>query len=829
MNSYVDVILPLALPQVLTYRLPASLQARVGVGSRVVVPLGKRKFYSAIVSRIHSEEPQGEYEIKDVSDLVDEKPLIGTEQIDFWKWIASYYMCTLGEVMKAALPAGLKLESEMRLLREEDFDGADDLPPREAYVLSLLSATEPKTLASLQKEASGAGVLPAVKRLIGCGALRVEEHMARQYRPRTETHVRLCEDYFDAQKLNTLLDSLKRSPKQENMLLLYAELAELDAAFTLQNYKLLAEVSKKKLLHTAGGGESALTALRQKGILETYAYETGRLKTAKAVEGLPERELTEAQHQAIDRIKENLKDKTCCLLHGVTSSGKTEIYIQLIKEQLRAGKQVLYLLPEIALTTQIMQRLGRVFGEQMGVYHSKFPDNERVEIYQRMASPDKAFGLLLGVRSALFLPYHKLGLIIIDEEHETSFKQQEPAPRYNARDAAIVLAKMAGAKVVLGTATPSLETYHNALTGKYGFAELSTRYGNMQLPEIIVEDIGELRRKKLMPTPFAPRLIEEIRLALSRGEQAILFQNRRGYSPQLSCSNCGWTPRCSRCDVALTFHQKENKLVCHYCGATYALPTQCPECGEHQLRDLGFGTEKIEAAVKAVFPSAKTARLDLDTTRQRSSYESILSDFAAGKTNILIGTQMVTKGLDFGGVSVVGILSADQLLSAPDFRAYERGFQLMSQVAGRAGRKKRRGKVILQTRQPDLEVVEQVCRHDFKGFYEDTIAEREAFMYPPFTRIIEIYLKHREEKTVTAAAQRLASMLQPHFTKEELLGPDKPVVAWVQLQHIRKFLLKIVPSMPPMGLRHTLNAARDILIGQPDMKGLTITFNVDPL
>lgn len=829
MNTYVDVILPLALPGALTYLLPEALETRVGVGSRIVVPLGRRKFYSAIVSRIHNEEPQGGYTIKPVADIVDGTPLVSTAQLDFWKWISSYYMCTQGEVMKAALPAGLKLESEMRLLREEDFDGAEDLPPREAYILSLLSPSDAKSLDALQKEASGAGVLPAVRRLIACGAVRVEEHMARQYRPRTETHVRLAEPFFSPQRLNDLLDSMKQAPKQEALILRYAELAGLEAAFTLQNYKLLAEVPKKKLLQEAGGGESALAALRQKGVLETYAYETGRLKTAKAADGLPARELSKAQQRALEEIKACLKEKTCCLLHGVTSSGKTEVYIRLIEEQLRKGRQVLYLLPEIALTTQIMQRLGRIFGEQMGVYHSKFPDNERVELYQRMASPDKAFGLLLGVRSALFLPFQRLGLIIIDEEHEPSFKQQEPAPRYNARDAAIVMASKLGAKVVMGTATPSLETYHNALTGKYGLVELATRYGDVQMPEIIVEDIGELRRKKLMPTPFSPLLINEIRAALSRGEQAILFQNRRGYSPQLSCNVCGWTPRCTRCDVSLTFHQKENKLVCHYCGATYNVPTQCPSCGERHLRDMGFGTEKIEAAVKAVFPNARTARMDLDTTRQRSSYENILGDFAAGKTDILIGTQMVTKGLDFERVSIVGILSADQLLSAPDFRAFERGFQMMSQVAGRAGRKARRGKVILQTRQPDLDIVGQVCRHDYKGLYADTIAEREAFLYPPFSRIIEIYLRHREESTVATAAQRMAALLQPHFSERQLLGPDRPAVARVQLLYIRKLLLKLPPNISPTGVRHTLTTARDIVMNEPDMKGLSISFNVDPL
>ncbi|MBR1732334.1 MAG: primosomal protein N', partial [Alloprevotella sp.] len=523
------------------------------------------------------------------------------------------------------------------------------------------------------------------------------------------------------------------------------------------------------------------------------------------------------------------EDKDCCLLHGVTASGKTEVYTRLIREVLAQGKQVLYLLPEIALTAQIMQRLSRVFGGQMGIYHSKFPDAERVELYRKQACGDAPYGLVLGARSALFLPFRDLGLIIVDEEHEPGYKQHEPAPRYNARDAALVLARLWGAKVLLGTATPSMESYHNALAGRYGLVTMATRYGGVELPEIVVEDVAELQRKKLMPTPFSPRLTEEVRAALQGGGQVILFQNRRGYSPVLECRSCGWTPRCTRCDVPLTFHQREGRVVCHYCGASHPVPARCPECEGTELRDVGYGTEKIEAAVRAVFPEARTARLDLDTTRSRTGYDAILGDFAAGRTDILIGTQMVTKGLDFDRVQVVGILNADQHLNQPDFRAYERAYQMMSQVAGRAGRRGRRGIVILQTRQPDLPVVESIVRSDYGAFYAEQAAEREAFLYPPYARVIYIYVKHRDERTCAAAADALADLLRPHFAQECLLGPERPAVGRVQLQYIRKILLKVTPELPPSGVRRTLRACRAAVLADTRWRAVNVYFDIDPL
>ena len=827
MNTYVDILLPLALPGAFTYRLPHDLVGKVGVGFRVVVPLGKRKYYTGIVVRVHQNPPAEGVEIKEVTDVVDERSLILPRQLDFWRWLCQYYMCTPGEVMKAAMPSGLKLESETTVSLNADF--VPDVPfgPREEQLLELLSPNEGKKIDELSKAMGMVNLLPVVKRLVDGGAVKIEEKLGRAFKPRTEAHVRLLENYRSEVALHLLLDTLHRTPKQQETVMAYLDISGFAAALSLNNFSLLREVSKKELVDRVGS-DSALTALRRKGILEVYDYEVGRLRMQKALPQFQERPLSEAQQAASNAILESFREKEVCLLHGVTSSGKTEIYIQLIERELEAGRQVLYLLPEIALTTQITTRLGRVFGDKMGVYHSKFPDAERVELWQRQMT-DKAFPLILGVRSSLFLPFQKLGLIIVDEEHETSYKQQDPAPRYNARDAAIVLARQYGAKVLLGTATPSLETYYNAKRlGKYGYVPLTTRFGDVLLPEIIVEDVKELRRKKLMKTPFSPRLIEEVHKALGEGGQVILFHNRRGYSPVLECRTCGWTPHCACCDVSLTFHQKINKLVCHYCGATYDLPKQCPNCEDTELCDIGYGTEKIEAAVQACFPEARTARMDLDTTRSRTAYEKIISDFQQGETNLLIGTQMVTKGLDFDRVRVVGILNADQMLSQPDFRAYERAYQMMSQVAGRAGRRGKRGLVILQTRQPNLPVVDQVVAGNYEAMFNSQWVERDAFHYPPSVRIINIYLKHRDQRLCEAAAMAYAQMLRPHFG-ENLLGPDRPAVGRIQLLYIRKLMLKLGPELPPNGVRRTLLAARTALLNVSAYRAVNVFFDVDPM
>lgn len=825
---YVSVILPLSLPGLFTYAVPERLVQRVQVGVRVIVPFGVRHSYTGIVAEISSEPPSGDFELKEVAEVADEQPSLLPGQLKFWQWMAYYYMCTVGEVMKAALPAGMKIESETRIVRNRDFDaGTTALSGRELELYESLHDEKPQSVAALERELRSSGLLPVVRRLMERGAVVVQEALTGGFKPRTELHVRLAGQASSEPQVHEWLDTLRRAPAQLQLFEQYLQLSEAATALTLHNMKLLAEVSKAELLRHARVSPGVLSELCKKGVLEVYPYEVGRLKSCAVAENLGSRPLNEEQERAMSEIRTALAEKDVCLLHGVTSSGKTEVYIRLIEEQLAAGKQVLYLLPEIALTTQITTRLGRVFGAKMGVYHSKFPDAERVEIWRKQLS-SQPFPLILGVRSSLFLPFRELGLVIVDEEHETSYKQQDPAPRYHARDAAIVLAKLCGAKVLLGTATPALETYHNALSGKYGLVRMDKRYGDVSLPEVVVENVRELRRKKLMKTPFSPRLTEEVRAAFDHHEQAIFFQNRRGYAPVVECHTCGWVPRCTQCDVSLTYHRNFRKLVCHYCGATYDLPAQCPNCAGTELRDVGCGTEKIEAAAQAVFPSARTARLDLDTTRSRTAYEKIINDFQKGSTDLLIGTQMVTKGLDFDRVRVVGILNADQMLNVADFRAYERAYQMMSQVAGRAGRRGKRGLVVLQTRQPELSIVRQVVEADYQAMYREQMAEREAFRYPPYSRLIYLMLKHKNEPTVEAAAHRVAELLAPHFGTA-LLGPDRPSVGRVQSMHIRKLVLKVSPELPPQGVRRTLTATREVLAATPGFGSVVFYFDVDPL
>lgn len=828
-----DVLLPLALHGCLTYELPPSLADRVRVGSRVVVPLGKRKLYTAIVVRLPGTPPAEGVKLKSVLDVVDEAPLLLPDQLRLWHWMADYYLCTEGEVMKAALPSGLKLESETAVLRVADFESDEPLPTRENHVLNLLSTEKAYSIDLLLKRAGGAtGTLAALRRLIECGAVTVEENLARTYRPRTATFLRLAPKHQNETALHFLFDSLRRAPRR----------LEVVQALLDDEGRPLERLARAALLKAHPGCETAILALRKAGVVEAEEVEVGRLAgagtsavaDASTAEGASSAvntaasPLSEAQQTAYDSIVQSFKEKPVCLLHGVTSSGKTEIYIRLIEEALARGEQVLYLVPEIALTTQLTDRLARVFGDRMGVYHSKFPDAERVELWQRQLT-DRAFPLILGVRSSLFLPFRRLGLVIVDEEHETSYKQQDPAPRYNARDVAIVLAHNCGAHVLLGTATPAVETFYNATVAqKYAYVPLTTRFGGVRLPHIEVENVKELRRKKLMKTPFSPRLIEETRRVLAEGGQAIFFHNRRGYAPVLECHTCGWTPHCRACDVPLTYHRSVGRLVCHYCGATYDVPPRCPNCEETNLRDVGCGTEKIEEAVASVFPEARVARMDLDTTRSRSAYERIIADFQAGKTNLLIGTQMVTKGLDFDGVRVVGILNADQLLNRPDFRAHERAFSMMTQVAGRAGRRDEQGLVILQTRQPELPVVEEVVRSDYAALFRNEIEERELFRFPPFFRLIYINLRHRDEAVCQAAAHAMADLLRPHFG-DDLLGPDRPSVGRVQYFHLRRLLLKVRPDLPTAGVRRTLRAAREALLATTRFSSLSVNFDVDPL
>lgn len=825
---FADILLPLAIPGAYTYRLPAKLQEAVSVGSRVVVPLGKKKRYTGIVVRLYDHAPQTTVEqLKEVEEVVDAKPLLLPQQLELWRWIAQYYMCYPGEVMKAALPSGLKLESETLFALAEGVELADETWNRTERAVLQVLAQRPCKLEEVRKQVLEQGVVSAMKRLVEGGQIEVEERVSQAFKTKTEVQLDLDEKYRDEQQLNLAFEQLKRAPRQLAALTTFLDCAGASTAFTLQNPALLRAVPRAELLEQLGeGGAAALTALVKRGLLMQRSIEVGRLKEHRAIEGWLERPLSEAQQQAHDAILQAWEEQAVVLLHGVTSSGKTEVYAKLIARTLSEGKQVLFLLPEIALTTQITDRLGKYFGEKLGVYHSKFPDAERIETWHRQLSA-QPYPLILGVRSSLFLPYQNLGLIIVDEEHEASYKQQDPAPRYHARDLAILMARQQGAKVLLGTATPSIETYTHALSGKYGLVELTQRFGDVPLPEIVVEDLAELHRKRLMPTPFSPRLKSETERTLSEGGQAIFFLNRRGYSPVLLCNSCGWTPRCQRCDVSLSLHQKQGKLVCHYCGTAYDVPTHCPQCNQADMKDVGAGTEKIEAAVESCFPMARVGRMDLDTTRSRSAYERIIRDFQNRHTNLLVGTQMVTKGLDFGGVSLVGILNADQMLNLCDFRAHERAYQMMTQVAGRAGRRGVQGRVVLQTRQPKLPIVEHIVRGDYEAMYRAVMAERRAFGFPPELRLISIVFKHRDERTVQVAARSFAELLRPHFG-EQLLGPERPYVGFVQMLHIRRLLLKVSPQFSTSSVRATLLAARASVQASQSLKGVTIYFDVDP-
>ena len=761
-----------------------------------MVPFGRKKFYTAIVCNVHYYAP-AEYEVKEISAVLDATPVLLPVQFKFWEWLADYYLCTQGDVYKAALPSGLKLESETIVEYNPDFESEVRLSEREQLILDLLSVDPEQCVTKLEKESGIKNILTVIKSLLDKEAIFVKEELRRTYKPKTEARVRLTGE-ADERRLYILFDILSRAPKQLALLMKYVELSGVMGKGTVK------EVAKKELLQRASVSPSILNGLVEKKIFEIYYHEIGRLNGCGG-ETFSLNPLNEHQQRAYGEITEVFLEKSVCLLHGVTSSGKTEVYIHLIDEVIRQGKQVLYLLPEIALTTQITERLRRVFGTRLGIYHSKFPDAERVEIWQKQLG-DKGYDIILGVRSSVFLPFRNLGLVIVDEEHENTYKQQDPAPRYHARNVAIVLAAMYGAKVLLGTATPSVETWYNATNGKYGLVELKERYQEIRLPEILPVDIKELHRKKRMIGQFSPLLIQYIREALDQKEQVILFQNRRGFAPMIECRTCGWVPKCKNCDVSLTYHKGINQLTCHYCGYTYQLPRSCPACDGVELVNRGFGTEKIEDDIKIAFPEASVARMDLDTTRTRSAYEKIIADFEQGKTDILIGTQMVSKGLDFDHVSVVGILNADTMLNYPDFRSYERAFQLMAQVAGRAGRKNKQGRVILQTKS----------------------IERQMFHYPPYYRLVYVYLKNRNEILLEQMADVMAGKLRTVFGAR-VLGPDKPPVGRIQTLFIKKIIVKIEYNASMGRARELLLQVQREMIEDERFKSLIVYYDVDPM
>lgn len=731
--------------------------AQVRMGVRVLVPLGRSKTYTAMAVRLHSEKP--EFETRPIIQVIDAEPVLIEQQLRLWQWISTYYMSPIGDVFKAALPAGLKAEEN--------------------------------------------------------------------YRPKTVRCVTLPANLRSEQSLHMALTILKRALKQHQTFSTYLELShwsEIDGETPPAH---IAEIACDELQNAANASDAVLRQLIQRNFLELYHREVGRLNTSG--EYHPERiqPLSPAQQAAEDSIQKQFNEKNVVLLHGVTSSGKTEIYIHLIKKAIDEGKQVLYLLPEIALTVQMTRRLQNVFGSRLGIYHSKYSDAERVEIWKKQLS-NEPYDVILGARSAVFLPFTRLGFVIVDEEHETSFKQQDPAPRYHARSTAIMLARMyEGAKVLLGTATPSMESYHNACTGKYGYVQLTTRYKDVAMPEIRVVDTKDLYHRKMMRGAFSPDLLEAMRTALRNKKQVLLFQNRRGFAPMVECKVCGWVPKCKNCDVSLTYHRSMNLLTCHYCGYTYPVPKQCPNCESTELLGRGYGTEKIEDRVRELFPEARIARMDLDTTRSAGAYGRIIDDFSCGRTDILIGTQMITKGLDFSGVTVVGILNADTMLNYPDFRAYEQAFQMLSQVSGRAGRRDERGLVILQTKSADLPVIQQVVAGDFQTFARDLLEERSMFRYPPFYHLVYVYLRHRNEQLVDSAAIEMASRLRQAFA-DRVLGPDKPAVARVKTESIRKIVIKLEQGINLPLARQCMAEARTQLLQDKRYAAMTVFFDVDP-
>lgn len=803
---YADVILPLSLAGNYTYAVPQDLQGRIGVGYRVIVPFGQKKIYTAIVMQLH-ETPPRDCQVKDVLDVLDDRAILLPQQLKFWQWLSNYYICTLGDVFRAALPSGLKLESETKVVLNTELESDSAFSPREQRVWDSLVQNQEQTISQLQKSVGVKNIMPAIHALLAKQALFLKEEVRRAYKPRIEIRVRLGQENDLLHRngwekvLNEKIESLVRAKKQQELLMMYLKLAQFDSYTETAK---IHPVSRQDLIKYSGASFTTLKGLLDKGILELYTYETGRLHSSWSEE-IRLKDLSPLQNQAYRRVLNAFSQKDICLLHGVTSSGKTEVYTHLISEVLKARKQVLYLVPEIALTTQLTERLSNVFGSRVGVYHSKYPDSTRVEIWQKQLS-DKPYDIILGVRSSVFLPFQRLGLVIIDEEHETSYKQQDPAPRYHARNAALVLATQLGAKTLLGTATPSLESYYYANQGKYAYVPLTERYQGLELPDIQVVDIREQQKKKYMNGPFSAPLLAAIRRSLENKEQVILFQNRRGFAPMVECKVCGWVPKCVHCDVSLSYHRRLNILTCHYCGYTCQLPHQCPACESKDVMSRGYGTERIEDLIHDIFPEAKLCRMDLDTTRTRVAYEKIISDFQKGETDILIGTQMVTKGLDFENVSVVGILDADTMISYPDFRSYERAFQMMAQVAGRSGRHGHRGLVILQTRNIHLPIIQQVVDNDYIGMYDYQIEERKSFRYPPFYRMISIYLKHRKEDIVEKMAHWMAAQLNTILGQDRVLGPDKPVVSRLQNLYIRKLVIKVEITAPMLDVRKSLCA-----------------------
>ena len=815
---FADVILPVPVHKEFTYRVPYEMNDYIQGGVRVVVPFGKSKYYTAVVTKVHEHVP-ADYSAKYLEYILDESPIITGTQYAFWKWIAKYYMAPIGDVLNAALPANFKLASETKILLHPDYEKGISLTEKEELVLETLEIREELTLKELSEILAVKNVHPLIKQLIDKGAVVTREELNQKYTPKKESFV-CINPVFSEEELGEVLSSLEANKSKAS---------QLDGLLLIMKLRidLKQHYIPKKVILEAGMSASTLNTLERNGYVLIEKLEVSRLKS-EDTEDKEIKQLSEAQETAFRQIQESFEKQFVTLLFGVTGSGKTEIYMKLIKEQLDLGKQVLFLLPEIALTTQLIQRLSVYFGDYIGVYHSKFNQNERVEIWNNvLADNPSKFRLIVGARSSVFLPFKNLGLIIVDEEHESSFKQYDPSPRYNARDASLVLAKLHNAKVLLGSATPAMETYYNAANGKYGLVELTTRYGGVRLPEIQCADMRKARIQKSMQSDFSTFLVDQMKETLKNGKQIILFQNRRGYTPLWMCEICHWTPKCTNCDVSLTYHKHTNSLKCHYCSYVQAPVGTCSACGSTRIKMLGFGTEKIEDDIAIILPEATVQRLDLDTTRNKNAYENILNDFGEGKINVLIGTQMVSKGLDFKNVALVGILDADLMLNRSDFRAFERSFQLMSQVAGRAGRDSERGKVVIQTGDVDHWVIQKVHQHDYVGFYQSEIIERKNFFYPPFFKLINITLKHKDEHLVSSAAQSMANLLREVF-KERVLGPEFPAVKRIQNQFLKQIKLKIERDAPDSKIKDKITELIDSFYSKAEFKSIRVVIDVDP-
>lgn len=817
---YAEIILPLPLNATFTYRIPESMINNLKIGHRVIVQFGKKKFYTGIVSAITPIAPEG-YEVKDISTILDEYPIIKHPQLKFWQWISDYYLCAIGDVYKAAVPIGLKIESETFIETNNEIEICElsQLNDRDIIVYQLLDHEGKLSLADIEKKTGFKNCIDIINRLLSYNAVIISEKLIERYRSKKETYVRIALPHNNNEEIHNAFNAVKGAKKQETVLL---ALLEMSGFYRKEQH----EITRAQLIERTGTTSTIISALAKKGIIEVYKKEINRFKFNGIVtHQLPT--LSEAQNKALNEIHNSFNDYNITLLHGVTSSGKTEIYIHLISHILQRGDQVLFLVPEIALTTQLTRRLQKVFGDRVLIYHSRFTDNERVDIWKKLLTENEPC-VIIGARSSLFLPFSRLGIVIVDEEHETSYKQYDPSPRYNARDIAMVLASMHGAKTLLGSATPSIETYHKATTGKFGLVELLTRYDDVTLPEMEIIDMTTSRKRYLTNGSFAQHTIAASRHALINGKQIILFHNRRGFAPLARCKQCAWIPKCQNCDVSLTYHRFQNQLVCHYCGASYQLPNICPSCKEPGVEILGYGTERIEDEITNIFPDYKILRMDLDTTRNKDSYENIIDDFSNHKADILVGTQMVTKGLDFGDVNLVAVLNADAIINFPDFRSSERAFNMLEQVSGRAGRRNTQGKVIVQTTNPNHPIIGFLKNHDYNGFYNHVIDERRLFNYPPFTRVIYIYLKHRDNDTLIEIASIYASRLRELFGNR-IFGPEEPMVARVQSLHIRKIMLKVEINASMKKVKTILRNTYEQMHQHPRMKGMIVYYDVDPM